>query len=169
LETVLLAKGVESIVDAVKQLNELPSRVLLDDLVEAFNVHEHDSDFTLCFREVLFAVLDAGADQTGNQNVDNRLQLLQLFYVAELGHKADFLLNFVPVGVVSPEENVEGDGEGLPDQLDRTVLGIRDVLNRGEADVQKADGWCETDQRDEEDRVQTDQVREGYCVQELDL
>ena len=57
--------------------------------------------------------------------------------MSELGHKAHFLLDFIPVSVVGPEEDVESDSQGLPDQLDRAVLSIRDVLNRSQSDVKE--------------------------------
>jgi hypothetical protein len=60
--------------------------------------------------------------------------------VAELGDKADFLLDFVPVGIIGPEEDIEGDSKGLPHELDGTIFGISEVLYCRQADVEESDG-----------------------------
>ena len=89
----------------------------------------------------------------------------------ELGHKSDFLLYFIPICVIRPEENIESDCQSLPHQLQRAILYIGAILllNRGQSDIQESNSGCKADQRYEEDRVQADQVREGDRVEELDL
>ena len=51
--------------------------------------------------------------------------------MTELGDEADLLLNLIPVSVVGPEEDVQGYCECLPYELDRTVLSVSNVLDRG--------------------------------------
>ena len=135
LQSVLLAEWVESVVDSVKKFNQLTAGVLLDNLIETFDVDKNDSDFTLSFWEVFLSILDSRSNQARNQNVDNRLKLLQLLDVSKLSDEADLLLDLVPVSVVSPKEDVQCYGQSLPNKLNRTVFGICDVLNRRQTDV----------------------------------
>ena len=134
----LLTKRVKGVVDAIKELDKLSARVLLDHLVEAFDIYEDHSDLTLGLREVLLSILDAGTDQTWNQNIDDRLKLLQLLDVSKLCDKTDFLLDLIPVCVVSPEKDVQGHSQSLPYQLDRTIFSICDILDRRQANVQES-------------------------------
>ena len=70
--------------------------------------------------------------------------------MSELGHKADFLLDFIPIGVISPEEDVKGDGHRLPHELNRVVLEVRGgswictsstvLLNCGQPNIQESNG-----------------------------
>ena len=113
----LLTHRVERVVDTIEQLYELTSRILLYNLIKALNIDKNDGDLSLSLREVLLAILDPRPDKARNQQVDNRLELLQLLDVPELRHKAYLLLDLVPVSVVRPEEDVQGDGQGLPNQL----------------------------------------------------
>ena len=45
----LLTEGIKAIIDSIKELNKLSSRVLLHDLVEALNIDENDCDLSLGF------------------------------------------------------------------------------------------------------------------------
>ena len=89
--------------------------------------------------------------------------------MSELGYEAHLLLDFVPVGVVGPEEDVQSHGKRLPNQLKGAVLVVSPIPNRSQPDVQEADGGGQADHRNEEDGVESDEVREGDCVEELDL
>ena len=89
--------------------------------------------------------------------------------MSELCDKAHFLLDFIPICVVGPEEDVQGDSASLPDQLQWTVLDVSAISDRRQSNVQESNGRCKTDQWDEEDGVESDEVGEGDRVQELDL
>ncbi len=165
----LLTERVESIVDSIKKLDKLSASVLLHYLVKSLNIDKDHSYLTLGFGEVFLSILNARANQAWNQNVDDRLKLLELFDVSKLSDKADFLFDFVPISVISPEENVQCHRQSLPHQLYRTILRICDILNRGQADVQESNSWRQANQAHEKDRIESDQVRKGDRVQELDL
>ena len=92
--------------------------------------------------------------------------------MSELRDKTDLLLNLVPIGVVSPEEDVQSHSQGLPDQLYGTIVHIRFtilLLDSSQSDVQETNSRGHADQRDEKDRVQSNQMRESNRVQELNL
>ena len=60
--------------------------------------------------------------------------------MSELCDKADLLLNLIPIGVVGPEEDVQGHGEGLPNQLYGTIVHIRFailLLDSSQSNVQE--------------------------------
>ena len=61
--------------------------------------------------------------------------------MSEFTYKENLLLNLILVSVIGPAEAIKGHGEGLPHELDRTVLLMRQVvgLNRGNSDIQEAD------------------------------
>jgi len=66
LKTVLFAYRIKSVVDTVKEFNQLSSGVSLDDLIEVINVNEDDSDLALRIGEVLFSILDARSHDAWN-------------------------------------------------------------------------------------------------------
>ena len=131
----LLTQRIKGIINSIKKLDKFSARILLDHLVKSLDIDEDHSYLTLGFREVFLSILYAGANQTWNQNVDDRLKLLELFDVSKLSDKADFLFDFVPISVISPEENVQCHRQSLPHKLDGTILSIRDILNRSQANV----------------------------------
>ena len=122
LKAVLFTYRIKSVVDTIKEFNQLSSGISLDDLIEVINVNEDDSDLTLRIGEVLFSILDARSHDAWNQNVYDRFELLKFFHMAELRHKVNFLLYLVPVCVVSPKKYVKGNGKCLPNKLDLAIL-----------------------------------------------
>ena len=90
------------------------------------------------------------SDQARDQDVDDRFELLQFFDMSELGHEADFLLDLIPISVISPEEDVKGDSHRLPHELNRVILEIRGscrvrtsstvLLNRSQSNIQESNG-----------------------------
>ena len=63
--------------------------------------------------------------------------------MSELGNKADFLLDFIPVCVVGPKEDVESHRDALPRNLYRTVFciltGLCNVLDCRQANIKETD------------------------------
>ena len=165
----LLTKRIESVIDPIKKLYQFSPSILLNDLIETFNVYKDHSDFPLRLWKVLLAVLDPRPNQTWNQDVDNRFQLLQLLNVPKLGHKAHFLLNLVPIRVIRPKEDIQGHCQRLPYQLNRAIFVICDISYGRQTNVKESDCGCKADQRNEKDRIQSDKMWESDCVEELDL
>ena len=114
LDAILLTELIKSIVGFVQQLHQVAPTVRLHDLIEALDINEDDSDFALCLREVFLAVLDAGSDQTGNEDADNGPELLKLLDLAVLRDKLDLALDLVPVSVVDPLEEIDHYCNRLP-------------------------------------------------------
>ena len=156
LKTVLLTERIKGVIDSVKQFNEFTSCILRNQLVKIVTVYENDSNFALLFWEVLLAILDSLADEGRNQNIYDWLQLLQILYLSKLSDETHLLVNFVPIGVVGPEKDVDGDNRSLPKYLNAIILDSLSFcffLNRGNTDVQEAHCWEETSHRNEEDWV----------------
>lgn len=76
---------------------------------------------------------------------------MQILDLSKLGHEAHLLVNFVPIGVIGPEEDVDGDDRSLPKHLNAIILdSLSFFLNCGNTDVQEAHCREETSHRDEE-------------------
>ena len=63
--------------------------------------------------------------------------------MSELGNEADFLLDFVPVSVVGPKEDVKSHRDALPWNLYRIVFrflsGLCNVLDCRQANIKETD------------------------------
>ena len=59
LKPVLFTKWVESIVDTVKKFNKLSASILLNNLIETFDVNKNDRYLALGFREIFLAILNS--------------------------------------------------------------------------------------------------------------
>ena len=89
--------------------------------------------------KVFLSILNTRSYDARNQDIDDRFELLKLLDVSELGNKADFLLDLVPICVVRPKEDVEGYSDALPRNLNGLVFfflsGICNVLDCRQANV----------------------------------
>ena len=123
------AKLIQSIKKDVHKFKEIFGRLLLHNLLNVCNVDKNHCDILLQIRKVLLAIFNFFSHKRWNQYVNDRFKLLEFFARLEVAYKVKFIVKFISVALINPQNGHIGNRENDPCRTDRNIWVCLFIIN----------------------------------------